>query len=105
MDWERPAAINAEQKKMKKQNSASFKETSTAVTKMRGSYISKNEPKVVNLINLMQEFEHLSIREAAIKVGLLKSTAARKIKEWNEMTNESDQGGVPDTISPKEHKG
>jgi transposase len=53
----------------------------------------------------MQEFEHLSIREAAIKVRLSKSTAARKIKEWNEMTNDSDQGGVPDTISPKEHKG
>jgi hypothetical protein len=70
MDWERPAAINAEQKKIKKQNSASSKEISTAVTKMRGSYISKNEPKVVNLISLMQEFEHLSIREAAIKVGL-----------------------------------
>ncbi|KAG1453785.1 hypothetical protein G6F46_009063 [Rhizopus delemar] len=52
----------------------------------------------------MQEFEHLSIREAAIKVGLSKSTAARKIKEWIEMTNGSDQGGVPDTIGPKEHK-
>ncbi|KAG1140215.1 hypothetical protein G6F37_006729 [Rhizopus arrhizus] len=72
---------------------------------MRGSYISKNEPKVVNLINLMQKFEHLFIKEAAIKVGLSKSTAACKIKEWNEMTNDSDQGGVPDTISPKEHKG
>ncbi|KAI9349910.1 hypothetical protein BD770DRAFT_413125 [Pilaira anomala] len=56
MDWERPTG----QKKMKTQNSASSsKETSTTVTKMRGSYISKNEePKVVNLINLMQEFEH-----------------------------------------------
>jgi molybdenum-dependent DNA-binding transcriptional regulator ModE len=72
---------------------------------MRGSYISKSEPKIVNLINLMQKFEHLSIREAAIKIGLSYSTAARKIKEWNEMTNGSDQGGVPDTISPKEHKG
>ncbi|KAG0746528.1 hypothetical protein G6F57_006454 [Rhizopus arrhizus] len=53
----------------------------------------------------MQKFEHLSIREAAIKVGLSNSTAARKIKEWNEMANGSDQGGVSDTISPKEHKG
>ncbi|KAI7900881.1 uncharacterized protein BX663DRAFT_438420 [Cokeromyces recurvatus] len=53
----------------------------------------------------MQEFERLSIREAAIKVGLSKSTAAHKIKEWNEMANDSDQGGVPGTISPKEHKG
>lgn len=52
----------------------------------------------------MQEFEHLSIRETAIKIGLSKSTAARKIIERNEMTNDSDQGGVPDTISPKEHK-
>ncbi|KAG0749896.1 hypothetical protein G6F57_002133 [Rhizopus arrhizus] len=52
----------------------------------------------------MQEFEHLSIREVAIKVELSKSTAARKIKEWNEMSNGSDQRGVPDTISPKEHK-
>jgi hypothetical protein len=33
LDWERPAAINSEQKKMKKQNSASSKETLTAVTK------------------------------------------------------------------------
>ena len=38
----------------------------------------------------MQEFEHLSIREVAIKVELSKSTAARKIKEWNEMSNDSD---------------
>lgn len=52
----------------------------------------------------MQEFEHLSIRETAIKIGLSKSTAARKIIERNEMTNDSDQGGVPDTISPKEYK-
>ncbi|CEP13465.1 hypothetical protein [Parasitella parasitica] len=64
MDWERPTAINAEQKKM-------------------------------------LEYEHLSIREAAIKVGLSKSTTAHKIKEWNEKTNNSDQGGV----SAKEYKG
>ncbi|KAG2230548.1 hypothetical protein INT48_009888 [Thamnidium elegans] len=50
------------------------------------------------------EFEHLSIREAAIKVGFSKSTAAGKIKEWNEMTNYSDKGGVPGTTIPKEHK-
>ncbi|KAI7899834.1 uncharacterized protein BX663DRAFT_440525 [Cokeromyces recurvatus] len=53
----------------------------------------------------MWEFEHLSIREAAIKVGLSKSTDTRKIKEWNERTNNPDQESVPDTVSPKEHKG
>ncbi|CAO3698158.1 unnamed protein product [Rhizopus stolonifer] len=61
---------------------------------MGGLYISKNEPKTVSLI-----------REAAINVGLSKSTAIRKIKEWNEMTNDFGQGGVPDTIRPKEHRG
>ncbi|KAG1526034.1 hypothetical protein G6F52_002794 [Rhizopus delemar] len=59
---------------------------------------------MVNLINLMQEFERLSIREAAIKVGLSNSTATRKIKEWNEMINSTDQGSVSDTIGSKEHK-
>lgn len=53
----------------------------------------------------MQEFEHMSIREAASKVGLAKSTAIRKIKEWNKLTNSSNQGVCPDTINKKEHKG
>lgn len=39
---------------MRKQKTVNFKETSTAISKARGSYITKNEPKVVNLINLMQ---------------------------------------------------
>lgn len=37
----------------------------------------------------MQEFEHLSIREAVIKIELSNSTVARKVKKWNEMTNGS----------------
>ncbi|KAG2204355.1 hypothetical protein INT47_009397 [Mucor saturninus] len=45
--------------------------------KERGSYITKNEAKVVNLINLLQELEDMSISEASRKVGLFKSTAAR----------------------------
>ncbi|KAI8092407.1 uncharacterized protein B0P05DRAFT_526136, partial [Gilbertella persicaria] len=53
----------------------------------------------------MQEFEHMFIREAASKVGLAKSTAIRKIKEWNKLTNSSNQGVFPDTINKKEHKG
>ncbi|KAI7908103.1 uncharacterized protein BX663DRAFT_492994 [Cokeromyces recurvatus] len=73
MDWEGPAAIYAEGKLIRAQKAINFKETSTA----RGSYITKNESKVVNLINIIQEFEHMSIREAASKIGLSKSTAAR----------------------------
>lgn len=105
MDWEGPAAVNAEERSMRKQKIFNFKETSTAISKAQGSYITKNEPKVVNLINLMQEFEHIFIREAASKVGMSKSTAARKIKEWNELTSNPNLGDIPATFTPKEHKG
>ncbi|GAA5811914.1 hypothetical protein MFLAVUS_005361 [Mucor flavus] len=53
----------------------------------------------------MQEFEHISIREATSKVGLTKSTAIRKAKEWDELTNGSNEVVIPDTISSKEHRG
>lgn len=49
MDWEGPAAVNAEERSMRKQKTVNFKETSIAISKARGSYITKNEPKVVNL--------------------------------------------------------
>ncbi|KAI9250126.1 hypothetical protein EDC94DRAFT_623439 [Helicostylum pulchrum] len=104
MDWEGPAATAAEEK-LKKQKEVNRKEAPIGASKQRGSYVTKNEPKVVNLTNLMQKFEHMSIREAASKVGLAKSTAIRKIKEWNELTNSSNQGVFPDTINKKEHKG
>lgn len=39
-----------------------------------------------------------------MKVELSKSTAISKIKEWNKMTSDFDQGGIPDTVIPKEHK-
>lgn len=34
-----------------------------------------------------------------------KSTAARKMKEWNELTSNPDLGDIPATFTPKEHKG
>ncbi|GAA5810629.1 hypothetical protein MFLAVUS_004052 [Mucor flavus] len=89
MDWEGPAATAAEGE-LKKQKEVNRKEAPIGASKQRDSYVTKNEPKVVNLINLMQEFEHMSRREAASKVGLAKSTAIRKIKEWNEQTNSSN---------------
>ncbi|KAI9476051.1 MAG: hypothetical protein EXX96DRAFT_620525 [Benjaminiella poitrasii] len=75
------------------------------VKKERRSYITKNEAKVVNLINLLQEFEDMSISETSRKVGLFKSTAARKLKQWNQMTSEIAEKGFPDSIAIKEGKG
>ncbi|RCH93879.1 hypothetical protein CU098_011356, partial [Rhizopus stolonifer] len=61
--------------------------------------------KVVNLINLLQGFENMSIGEANRKVGLSKSTAARKLKQWNQMTSEITKKGFPVSIAIKEGKG
>ncbi|KAI9355219.1 hypothetical protein BD770DRAFT_411846 [Pilaira anomala] len=61
--------------------------------------------QVVSLYNLMQELEHMSIREAASKVGLTQSTSIRKIKEWNELTNSFNQGFFHYTVDKKEREG
>ncbi|KAG1132765.1 hypothetical protein G6F42_002058 [Rhizopus arrhizus] len=106
MDWEETAAVNAAQKEAKRKTKPHSKEPSLDVVKKeRGSYITKNEAKVVNLINLLQEFENMSISEAGRKVGLSKSTAIRKVKQWNQMTSEIAEKGFPDSIAIKEGKG
>ncbi|KAG2210886.1 hypothetical protein INT47_000040 [Mucor saturninus] len=82
MDWEETAAVNAAQKKAKRKTKPHSKVPFLDVLKKeRGSYITKNEAKVVNLINLLQEFGNMSISEASRKVGLSESTAARKLKQ------------------------
>lgn len=106
MDWEETAAVNAAQKEAKRKTKPHSKEPSLDVVKKeKGSYITKNEAKVVNLINLLQEFENMSISEAGRKVGLSKSTAIRKVKQWNQMTSEIAEKGFPDSIAIKEGKG
>ena len=75
------------------------------VKKERGSYIIKNEAKVVNLINLLQEFENMSISEAGRKVGLSKPTAICKVKQWNQMKSEIVEKGFLDSIATKVGKG
>ncbi|KAG2228682.1 hypothetical protein INT48_005375 [Thamnidium elegans] len=89
MDWEETAA----------------EPSLDVVKKERELYITKNEAKVVNLINLLQEFENMSIGEASRKVGLSKSTAIRKVKQWNQMTSEIAEKGFLDSIAIKEGKG
>ncbi|KAG0163560.1 hypothetical protein DFQ28_011510 [Apophysomyces sp. BC1034] len=71
-----------------------------AIVKERGSYFTKNDKKLARLINMLQEFEHMSIREGARKVGLPLSTAIRRVKQFNETTDETNDG-----IITKEHKG
>ncbi|CEP14349.1 hypothetical protein [Parasitella parasitica] len=81
MDREETAAVNAAQKEAKRKTKLHSKEPSLDVVKKeRGPYITKKEAKVVNLINLLQEFEDMSISEAAEK-------------------------GFPDSIAVKEGKG
>lgn len=46
MDWEGPAAT-AVQEKLKKQKEVYRTEASIGASKQRGSYVTKNEPKVV----------------------------------------------------------
>ncbi|GAA5811589.1 hypothetical protein MFLAVUS_005029 [Mucor flavus] len=99
-------SIHAAQKEANRKTKPHFKEPSLDVVKKeRESYITKNEAKVVNLINLLQEFENMSISEASRKVGLFKSTAARKLKQWNQMTSEIAEKGFPDSFAIKEGKG
>lgn len=106
MDWEETAAVNAAQKEAKRKTNSQSKEPSLDNAKMeRGSYITKNEPKVVDLINLLQEFENMPISEANRRVGLPRSTAIRKAKQWNQMTNEISEDGFPDSISSKVGRG
>ncbi|KAI8060427.1 uncharacterized protein B0P05DRAFT_624858 [Gilbertella persicaria] len=47
----------------------------------------------------------MSISEASRKIGLSKSTAARKLKQWNQMTSEIAEKRFPDSITIKEGKG
>ncbi|CAO3648701.1 unnamed protein product [Mucor hiemalis] len=106
MDWEETAAVNAAQKEAKRKTKPHSKEPFLDVVKKeRGSYIAKNEAKVVNLINLLQEFENMSISEAGRKVGLSKSTAIRKVKQWNQMTSEMAEKGFPGSFAIKEGNG
>lgn len=49
----------------------------------------------------MQESEGMSIREALSRAELLKSTVARKIKQWNKI----DETGFPDTVISKKNEG
>ncbi|KAI8075784.1 uncharacterized protein B0P05DRAFT_472540, partial [Gilbertella persicaria] len=53
----------------------------------------------------LQEFENMSISEVSRKVGLSKSTAARKLKQWNQMTSEIAEKGFPDSIAIKVGEG
>ncbi|KAI8359787.1 hypothetical protein BD560DRAFT_306514, partial [Blakeslea trispora] len=52
----------------------------------------------------LQEFENMPTSEASKKVKLSKSTAARKLKQWNRMTSEIAEKGFPDSIAVKEGK-
>ncbi|KAG1172519.1 hypothetical protein G6F70_006404 [Rhizopus microsporus] len=47
----------------------------------------------------------MSISEAGRKVGLSKSTAIRKVKQWNQMTSEIVEKGFPGSIATKVGKG
>ncbi|CEP07782.1 hypothetical protein [Parasitella parasitica] len=106
MDWEETAAVNAAQKEANRKTKPHSKESFLDVVKKeRGSYITKNEAKVVNLVNLLQEFENMSISEAGRKVGLSKSTSICKVKQWNQVTSEIAEKGFPDSIAIKEGKG
>ncbi|KAG2236291.1 hypothetical protein INT48_001354 [Thamnidium elegans] len=96
MDWEETAAVNAAQKEAKRKTKPHSEEPPP---------LDVNEAKVVNLINLLQEFENMSISEAGRKVGLSKSTAIRKVKQWNQMTSEIVEKGFPDSIATKVGKG
>ncbi|KAI7899522.1 uncharacterized protein BX663DRAFT_422361, partial [Cokeromyces recurvatus] len=53
----------------------------------------------------LQEFENMSISEAGRNVGLSKSTAIRKFKQWSQMTSEIVEKGFPDYIATKVGKG
>lgn len=57
------------------------------------------------MINLLQEFESMSISEASRKVRLPRSTAFRKIKQRHQMTSEAGERGFPDCVMAKERKG
>ncbi|CEP17695.1 hypothetical protein [Parasitella parasitica] len=106
MEWEETAAVNTAQKEAKRKTKPHFKKPFlNVVKKERGSYITKNEAKVVNLIDLLQEFKNMSISEAGRKVGLSKSTAIGKVKQWNQMTSEIDKKGFPDSITSKKESG
>ncbi|CAO3614570.1 unnamed protein product [Mucor hiemalis] len=97
MEWEETAAVNTAQKEAKRKTKThSKKPFLNVVKKERGLYITKNEAKVVNLINLLQEFKNMSISEAGRKVGLSKSTAICKVKQWNQITSEIAKKGFPD---------
>ncbi|KAG0162695.1 hypothetical protein DFQ30_001439, partial [Apophysomyces sp. BC1015] len=69
-------------------------------TKERGPYQTQNDKKVASLINLLHEFEHMSIRKGTRKVGLTPSTVIRRVKQWNELTSNGESH-----IVAKEHKG
>ncbi|KAG0169114.1 hypothetical protein DFQ28_003930 [Apophysomyces sp. BC1034] len=102
MDWEGPFAKYAGEKdsksKGKEPNGDNYKDM--VIVKNRGPYFSKNDKKVARLINLLQEFEHMSIREGAQKVGLPALTAIRKVKQFNEATEKTNDY----TVIAKEHK-
>ncbi|CEP09904.1 hypothetical protein [Parasitella parasitica] len=95
MDWEETAAVNTAQKEAKRK------------TKPHSEELPPHDvvKKVINLINLLQELENISISKAGRKVRLSKSTAIRKVKQWNQMTSEIVEKGFPGSIATKVGKG
>ncbi|KAG2222711.1 hypothetical protein INT45_011199, partial [Circinella minor] len=95
MDWEGAAGINHRQKmeeeKGRKEKALKGPTSSNNISSRqpaRGSYNNtKNDIKVAKMINLLQEFEGMSISVAARKVTLAYSTAKQRVNQWNEAHN------------------
>ncbi|KAG2223897.1 hypothetical protein INT45_009349 [Circinella minor] len=66
-----------------------FKESTssddTPSRQVRGPYNTKNDIKVAKMINLLQEFECMSIKVAAATLPY--STAKQRVNQWNEACN------------------
>ncbi|KAG2201892.1 hypothetical protein INT45_006192, partial [Circinella minor] len=96
MDWEGAAGINHRQKmeeeKGRKEKALKGPISSNDISSRqpRESYNTKNDIKVAKMINLLQEFEGMSISVAARKVTLPYSTAKRRVNQWNEVHNNGE---------------
>ncbi|KAG2209879.1 hypothetical protein INT45_005146, partial [Circinella minor] len=96
MDWEGAAGINHRQKmeeergRKEKAPKGPISSNDISSRQPRGSYNTKNDIKVAKMINLLQEFEGMSISVAARKVTLPYSTAKRRVNQWNEAHNNGE---------------
>ncbi|KAI9271950.1 hypothetical protein BDA99DRAFT_557152 [Phascolomyces articulosus] len=95
MDWEGAAGVNYRHKieeieKKEKKSEESISSNDISSHQIRGLYNTKNDVKVAKMINLLQEFEGMSIKVAAAKVILPYSTVKRRVNQWNEACNNGE---------------